>query len=121
MCMIIVAAASFVVGAWMGVILTALVAANGRDHDYAEQRKAEPAAGEEDGEMNKYAVSKNIYRCLKLGKMTQKELAQRINVPEPTLSKWMTGQRQPSAYALLRISRVLDVSMEYLMRGVEDE
>lgn len=70
--------------------------------------------------MNRYAIGENIYRILKERHMTQKELAARIHVQEPTLSKWMTGQRQPSAYALLRISRVLGVSMEMLMEGVED-
>lgn len=71
--------------------------------------------------MNRYAIGENIYRILKERHMTQKELAARIHVQEPTLSKWMTGQRQPSAYALLRISRVLGVSMEKLMEGIEDE
>lgn len=71
--------------------------------------------------MNRYAIGDNIYKLLKDKHMTQRELAAQIRVQEPTLSKWMTGQRQPSAYALLRISRVLDVSMEYLMRGVEDD
>ena len=70
--------------------------------------------------MNRYAIGENIYRILKERHMTQKELAARIHVQEPTLSKWMTGQRQPSAYALLRISRVLGVTMEMLMEGIED-
>ena len=71
--------------------------------------------------MNRYAIGENIYRILKERHMTQKELAARIGVHDPTLSKWMTGQRQPSAYALLRISRVLGVSMEKLMEEIEDE
>ena len=70
--------------------------------------------------MNRYAIGENIYRILKERHMTQKELAARIGVHDPTLSKWMTGQRQPSAYALLRISRVLGVTMEMLMEGIED-
>ena len=70
--------------------------------------------------MNRYAIGENIYRILKERHMTQKELAARIGVHDTTLSKWMTGQRQPSAYALLRISRVLGVTMESLMEGIED-
>ena len=70
--------------------------------------------------MNRYAVSDNIYKLLKDKHMTQRELAARIRVQEPTLSKWMTGQRQPSAYALLRISRELGVTMEQLMEEIED-
>lgn len=70
--------------------------------------------------MNRYAISGNILKLLKDKHMTQHELAARIGVHDPTLSKWMTGQRQPSAYALLRISRVLDVTVEKLMEGIED-
>ena len=71
--------------------------------------------------MNRYAISDNILRLLKQEHLTQHELAVRIGVQDPTLSKWMTGQRQPSAYALLRISRVLGIPMEKLMEGIEDE
>lgn len=71
--------------------------------------------------MNKYAISDNIARLLKREHMTQHDLAARIGVHDPTLSKWMTGQRQPSAYALLRISRVLGVTVEKLMEGIEDD
>ena len=71
--------------------------------------------------MNRYAIGENIHRLLKMKRMTQHELAARIRSHDDTVSRWMTGQRQPSAYALLRISRELGVSMEYLMRGVEDE
>ena len=70
--------------------------------------------------MNRYAISDNILKLLKDKHLTQHELAARIGVHDPTLSKWMTGQRQPSAYALLRISRVLGVTVEKLMEGVED-
>ena len=71
--------------------------------------------------MNKYAIRENIYRLLRKKRMTQHELALRIQSHDDTVSRWMTGQRQPSAYALLRISRVLGVTMESLMEGVEDE
>ena len=70
--------------------------------------------------MNRYAIGENIYRLLRKKRMTQHELALRIQSHDDTVSRWMTGQRQPSAYALLRISRVLGVTMEDLMEGVED-
>ena len=70
--------------------------------------------------MNKYAIGNNIYRLLKQRHMTQHELAARIHSHDDTVSRWMTGQRQPSAYALLRISRELGVTMEELMEGIEE-
>ena len=70
--------------------------------------------------MNKYAIGNNIYRLLRKKRMTQHELAARIRSHDDTVSRWMTGQRQPSAYALLRISRELGVTMEQLMEGIEE-
>ena len=70
--------------------------------------------------MNKYAIGENIYRLLRKKRMTQHELAARIQSHDDTVSRWMTGQRQPSAYALYRISKVLCVSMEQLMEGVDN-
>ena len=71
--------------------------------------------------MNKYAIGNNIYALLKQKKMTQTKLAVRIQSHDDTVSRWMTGQRQPSAYALLRISRELGVTMEELMEGIDNE
>jgi transcriptional regulator with XRE-family HTH domain len=72
------------------------------------------------GAMNRYAIGNNIYRLLKQRRMTQHELAARIHSHDDTVSRWMTGQRQPSSYALFRISKVLGVTMEELMEGVDD-
>lgn len=71
--------------------------------------------------MNRYAIGNNISALLKQKKMTQHELAARIQSHDDTVSRWMTGQRQPSAYALLRISRELGVTMEELMEGIDNE
>ena len=70
--------------------------------------------------MNRYAIGNNISALLKQKKMTQHELAARIHSHDDTVSRWMTGQRSPSAYAVLRMSKVLGVSMEFLMAGVDD-
>ena len=70
--------------------------------------------------MNRYAIGENIYKRLKQRHMTQHELAAQIQSHDDTVSRWMTGQRQPSAYALMRISRVLGVTMESLMEGVDN-
>ena len=71
--------------------------------------------------MNRYAIGENIYKMLKHRKMTQHDLAVAIGSHDATVSKWMSGQRQPSSYALLRISRELGVTMEELMEGIDNE
>ena len=52
--------------------------------------------------------------------MSQKRLAEQTGLSEVTLSRYMKGIRQPTAYSLYRISLALKVPVESLMDGVED-
>ena len=70
--------------------------------------------------MNKTAIGRNIYVQLLKHDMTQRDLATRINVTEVTMSRWINGLRQPTAYGLYRIAKVFRVSMEDLMEGIEE-
>jgi len=69
--------------------------------------------------MNRKAMGKNIRKRLIDAEMTQHELAEKVGLTDVTVSRYLNGQRQPTAYALYRISKALRVSMEYLMQGVE--
>ena len=69
--------------------------------------------------MDRYAIGNNINALLRERRMKQKELAALIGVTEPTMSNWITGIRQPTCYGLFRISKVLGVTMEELMKGIE--
>lgn len=71
--------------------------------------------------MNKYAISRNIKQALNDLGMSQRRLAEQIGLSEVTLSRYMKGERQPTAYSLYRISLALKVPVESLMDGVEDE
>ena len=51
--------------------------------------------------------------------MTQRELAQRINVGNTTLSQYESGARVPSDEVKLKIAMVFGVSVDYLL-GVTD-
>lgn len=51
--------------------------------------------------------------------MTQRELAQRINVGNTTLSQYESGARVPSDEVKLKIATVFGVSVDYLL-GVTD-
>ena len=70
--------------------------------------------------MNREAIGNNIKAELKKCGKTQKELAEEINVTEVTMSRWISGKRQPTVYGLYRIAKVLCVNMESLMEGVEE-
>ena len=71
--------------------------------------------------MNIYAIGDNIKFYCKLKNLTLHTLAEEIGVSWVTMSKWVNGRRQITAYGLYRVSKVLGVSMERLMEGIEDE
>lgn len=71
--------------------------------------------------MNIHATGDNIKHLCKRKGLTLQILADRIGVSDCTMSNWINGHRQVTAYGLLRVSRVLGVTMEELMEGVEDE
>jgi transcriptional regulator with XRE-family HTH domain len=49
---------------------------------------------------------------------SQAELAHRLNVSPSAVGMYEQGRREPSVDMLLSLSRVLGVSMEYLLTGV---
>ena len=71
--------------------------------------------------MNVYAVGNNIRLLCRMRNMTLHALADEIGVGWVTMSKWVNGRRQITAYGLYRVSKVLNVPMEKLMEGIEDE
>lgn len=71
--------------------------------------------------MNTKAIGENIGRLAKIHETTQRELSSAIGVTEVTMSRWISGQRSPTVYALLRIARLFGVTMEALMDGIEDK
>ena len=70
--------------------------------------------------MNRYAIGDNISRHLARKRWTQRRLAEEIGLTEVTISRYMNGARQPTAYALLRMSRVLGCTMDDLVQGLDD-
>ena len=56
----------------------------------------------------------------KQNRFSQAELAQRLEVSEPTISNYETGKREPDKATWVRLSRILGVSVDYLM-GLDEE
>jgi transcriptional regulator with XRE-family HTH domain len=71
--------------------------------------------------MNIHAIGDNIRLYCRMKNTTLHALADDIGVSWVTMSKWINGRRQITAYGLYRVSKVLGVSMERLMEGIEDE
>lgn len=51
--------------------------------------------------------------------ITQKEFALRTGIPETTVSDWKKKKTNPTAEKILVICKVLDVTPEWLLSGVE--
>ena len=49
--------------------------------------------------------------------MTQKSLAQVVGITEASMSRYMNGSREPSLKAVVKMSDVLDVSTDWLLKG----
>ena len=49
------------------------------------------------------------------GRMTQRELANKIGITEVTLSRYITGKRIPKAPLIVKMAKALDVPVEYLI------
>lgn len=62
--------------------------------------------------------SKRLKYAIKQKGITQRELAQRVNMSPVTISRYMSSDVQtPGAWELYRIAIALDVSMEWLLTG----
>lgn len=53
--------------------------------------------------------------------MTQEELAEELNVSRQSISKWELNKALPDLERIIRISRLYDVSLNYILFGTEDE
>lgn len=62
-----------------------------------------------------------IAACRKEKRLTQKELAAKLGVTNKAISKWETGQGMPDISMLLKLSEILEVSVEELLSGEKTE
>jgi len=61
-----------------------------------------------------------LQEVLDIRDMTQKELAKILNVDAATVNRWIQNVYEPDLNMLLRISKMFDVSADYLI-GKDDE
>ena len=66
-------------------------------------------------------LSRNLKRMIKARELTQGYLAIKCHVHKNTIVRWTTGKTEPSATDLHRLSKVLHVSMEYLMEDHKND
>ena len=70
--------------------------------------------------MNVHAVGDNISALLESRNLSAAWLTEQLNVNTDTVERWLSGKRQPPVYAVYRISKLFEVSMESLVNGISD-
>ena len=64
-------------------------------------------------------IGDKIAELRRQNKMTQKDLAEMINVSDKVISKWETGKSLPDVEAMMRISKTFNVSVSELYDCIE--
>ena len=64
-------------------------------------------------------LSDNIRKYRKLNRMSQDELAEKLEVTRQSISLWETGQTQPSLDNIVALAKLFGVSVEDLLKEVE--
>ncbi|MEY8376745.1 helix-turn-helix transcriptional regulator [Lachnospiraceae bacterium 56-18] len=67
--------------------------------------------------MDQIKIGKFIASMRKKQGLSQKQLAERIDVTDKTISKWETGNRMPDASILLKLSSELQINVNELLTG----
>ncbi|MBE6775607.1 MAG: helix-turn-helix transcriptional regulator [Ruminococcaceae bacterium] len=62
-----------------------------------------------------------LWSLLQKQGITQKQLADRINTTEATLSRYVSGDREPKAEMLANIATALNTTSDYLLGIEKDE
>ena len=60
-------------------------------------------------------VAKNLSDLRKQNKLTQLEVAEKLNYSDKAVSKWEQGESLPGIEVLYRLSRLYGVSLDYLV------
>ena len=60
-------------------------------------------------------LAERIKELRKKRKLSQRELAERINVSQQTVGSWETGRSEPNSDMMLRLSELFGVTLDYLL------
>lgn len=71
--------------------------------------------------MHDYSFGNTLLQLRRRAGMTQKELAQRLNVTDKAVSKWENGRAKPTTDTLRKLAALLGVSPEDLLREPKPE
>ncbi len=67
--------------------------------------------------LNQEKIGKFIAERRKLQELTQKQLAEKLNVSDKAVSKWETGKSMPDNAILFDLCKILDINVNELLSG----
>ncbi len=67
--------------------------------------------------MNQVKIGNFIAECRKKKKLTQLELAEKLNITDRAISKWETGKGMPDVSLMLDLCSILEISVNELLSG----
>ena len=54
-------------------------------------------------------------------KLTQAQIAEKLNISQQAYASWERGAKKPTQENLVKIAQILDVSIDYLVRNLEEK
>jgi len=69
--------------------------------------------------MNQTEIGKFIAKCRKEKKLTQAQLAEKLNITDRVVSKWETGKSMPDSSIMLELCEILGITVNELLSGEE--
>ena len=67
--------------------------------------------------MNQEKIGKFISECRKKQKLTQEQLAEKLNITHKAVSKWETGKGMPDSSIMMDLCNILEISVNELLSG----
>ena len=67
--------------------------------------------------MDQVKIGKFIAECRKNAGLTQKQLAEKLNITDRAVSKWETGRALPDANIMLDLCLILEITVNDLLSG----
>ena len=67
--------------------------------------------------MDQVKIGKFIAECRKNKKLTQAQLAERLNITDRAISKWETGKGMPDSSIMLELCDELGITVNELLSG----
>lgn len=67
--------------------------------------------------MNQEKIGRFISQCRKEQKLTQEQLAEKLNITYKAVSKWETGKGMPDSSIMMDLCNILNISVNELLSG----